>query len=117
MRDVLLAPLNQIAPKDPLSPYAMLFAPYEYQLSQMVGGYRRWSRTMLSFQALELVWSRLDVPAGRHIRQRRLQDSMSMAFAEVQGGRLPTAMALRSKHSASALPTSHSASVRLTWRD
>src|SRR6185503_16947305 len=34
MRDVLLAPLNQIAPKDPASPYAMLFAPYEYQLSQ-----------------------------------------------------------------------------------
>ena len=28
MRDVLLAPLNQIAPKDPNSPYAMLFAPY-----------------------------------------------------------------------------------------
>jgi DNA-binding CsgD family transcriptional regulator len=93
MRDVLLAPLNQVAPKDPASPYAMLFAPYEYQLSQMVGGYRRWARAMLSFQAIERVWARPDVPAGRHIRQRRLQDAVSMAFAEVQAGRLPTAMA------------------------
>jgi DNA-binding CsgD family transcriptional regulator len=100
MRDVLLAPLNQIAPKDPGSPYAMLFAPYEYQLSQMNGGYRRWARAMLSFQAIELVWSRLDVPAGRHIRQRRLQDAVSMVFAEVAAGRLPTAMAfaLEARH-------------------
>jgi DNA-binding CsgD family transcriptional regulator len=93
MRDVLLAPLNQVAPKDPESPYAMLFAPYEYQLSQMVGGYRRWARAMLSFQAIERIWARPDVPAGRHIRQRRLQDAVSMAFAEVEAGRLPTAMA------------------------
>jgi DNA-binding CsgD family transcriptional regulator len=93
MRDVLLAPLNQIAPKDPLSAYAMLFAPYEYQLNQMHGGFRRWARAMLSFQAIELVWSRPDVPAGRHIRQRRLQDAVSLAFAEVEAGRLPTAMA------------------------
>jgi DNA-binding CsgD family transcriptional regulator len=93
MRDVLLAPLNQVAPKDPGSPYAMLFAPYEYQLSQMVGGYRRWARAMLSFQAIERIWARPDVPAGRHIRQRRLQDAVSMAFAEVAAGRLPTAMA------------------------
>lgn len=93
MRDVLLAPLNQIAQKDPASSYAMLFAPYEYQLSQMHGGYRRWARAMLSFQAIELVWARPDVPAGRHIRQRRLQDAVSLAFAEVAAGRLPTAMA------------------------
>jgi DNA-binding CsgD family transcriptional regulator len=93
MRDVLLAPLNQVAPKDPGSSYAMLFAPYEYQLNQVIRGYRRWSRAMLSFQANELVWSRPDVPAGRHIRQRRLQDAVSMSFAEVQGGSLPVAMA------------------------
>jgi len=93
MRDVLLAPLNQVAPKDPASSYVMLFEPYEYQLSQMVGSFRRWARAMLSFQAIELVWARPDVPAGRHIRQRRLQDAVSMAFAEVEAGRLPTAMA------------------------
>ena len=93
MRDVLLAPLNQIAPTDPGSPYAMLFGAYEYQLSQMHGGYRRWARAMLSFQAIELVWGRPDVPAGRHIRNRRLQDAVSLAFAEVEAGRLPTAMA------------------------
>ena len=54
MRDVLLAPLNQVAPSAPGSPYAMLFAPYEYQLSQMNGGYRRWARAMLTFQATSL---------------------------------------------------------------
>src|SRR5256885_11097580 len=52
MRDVLLAPLNQIAPKDPDSPYAMLFAPYEYQLSQMHGGYRRWAPAMPRFYTI-----------------------------------------------------------------
>src|SRR2546423_2574339 len=93
MRDVLLAPLNQVAPKDPTSPYAMLFAPYEYQLSQMHGGYRRRGRHMLSFHAVSCVWARPDVPAGRHIRQRRLQDAVSLAFAEVAAGRLPTPMA------------------------
>lgn len=93
MRDVLLAPLNQVAPKDPESPYAMLFAPYEFQLSQMSGDYRRWARSMLSFQAIDRVWARPDVPAGRHIRQRRLQDAVSLAFAEILAGRLPTAMA------------------------
>ena len=63
MRDVLLAPLNQVAPKDPASAYVMLFEPYEYQLSQMAGNFRRWARAMLSFQAVELVCARPDVPA------------------------------------------------------
>ena len=104
MRDVLLAPLNQTAVKDPNSKYAMLFAPYEYQLSQMNGAYRRWARAMLTFHSTELVWSRLDVPAGRHIRQRRLQDAVSMVFAEVAAGTLPTAMAfaLEASHLGSA---------------
>ena len=63
MRDVLLAPLKQVAPKDPASAYVMLFEPYEYQLSQMAGNFRRWARAMLSFQAIELVCARPDVPA------------------------------------------------------
>ena len=100
MRDVLLAPLNQVEPTDPNSSYAMLFAPYEYQLSQMNGGYRRWARAMLTYHSTELVWSRIDVPASRHIRQRRLQDAVSMVFAEVAAGKLPTAMAfaLEARH-------------------
>ena len=43
MRDVLLAPLNQVAPNDPDSPYAMQCGGYDYQLSQMHSGYRRWA--------------------------------------------------------------------------
>lgn len=94
MRDVLLGPLNAVVARSSTTPYAMLFAPYDYQLSQMLGAYRRWARAMLSFQATELIWSRPDVPAGRHIRYRRLQDAVALAFAEVQAGRLRTALAL-----------------------
>src|SRR5256714_5860804 len=56
MRDVLLAPLNQIAPKDPDSPYAMLFAPYEYQLSQINGGEPPSARGVLSAPETAPVW-------------------------------------------------------------
>ena len=72
----------------------MLFGAYEYQLSQMAGQFRRWARSMLSFQTTDIVWSRPDVPQGRHFRHRRLQDEMFLAFAEVHAGRLPTAIAL-----------------------
>ena len=94
MRDVLLGPLDQVEfPRGPTR-YAMLFNGYEYQMSQMGGQFRRWARAMLSFQATEMVWARPDVPAGRHFRHRRLQDAVLLAFAEVQAGRLPTALAL-----------------------
>jgi DNA-binding CsgD family transcriptional regulator len=94
MRDVLLGPLDQVdVPREP-SDYGMLFGAYEHQLSQMTRQFRRWARAMLSFQVTEVIWSRPDVPHGRHFRHRRLQDEMLLAFAEVYGGSLPTAMAL-----------------------
>ncbi|TMC79947.1 MAG: hypothetical protein E6J09_00680, partial [Chloroflexi bacterium] len=95
MRDIPLGPLDQIeVPRRSTRHYAMLFGGYEYEFSQLARRFRRWAREMLSFQATELVWARADVPAGRHFRQRRLQDEMMLAIAEVHAGHLQTAMAL-----------------------
>jgi DNA-binding CsgD family transcriptional regulator len=95
MRDILLGSLDQVEmPRPSTRHYAMLFGGYEYEFSQLARRFRNWARDMLSFQATELVWARADVPAGRHFRQRRLQDAMMLAIAEVHAGRLPTAMAL-----------------------
>ena len=96
MRDVLLGPLDQFDVPREHSDYGMLFGGYEHQLSQMTRQFRRWAKAMLSFQVTEVVWSRPDVPHGRHFRHRRLQDEMLLAFAEVHGGSLATAMALAS---------------------
>jgi DNA-binding CsgD family transcriptional regulator len=95
VRDLLLAPLDQTDLPEALlqPPQVMFFYPYEHELSQMSRRFRHWARKMLSFQATEAVWSRPDIPAGRHFRHRRLQDAMYLGFAEVQAGRLQTAMA------------------------
>jgi len=95
VRDLLLAPVDQTSLPAALlnPPQVMFFSPYEHELNQMSRRFRHWARRMLSFQATEAVWSRPDIPAGRHFRHRRLQDAMYLGFAEVQAGRLPTAMA------------------------
>src|SRR5438067_3090156 len=95
MREILLAPINQIRiPPFALPHEAMLFGSYEYQFSQMLNRFRHWARAMLRFQATDVVWERPDVPASRHFRYRKLQDAVFLAFAEAQGGNLPTAAAL-----------------------
>lgn len=95
VRDVLLAPLDQVDLPSELasSQFAMYLGPYEYQLSQMGRRSRRWAHAMLSYQSTELIWSRHDIPAGRHFRFRRLQDAIYLGFAEIQAGRLQTVMA------------------------
>ncbi|TMC76752.1 MAG: hypothetical protein E6J09_09290, partial [Chloroflexi bacterium] len=102
VRDLLLAPLDQVDLPAALGqpPQSMFFSPYEHELNQMSRRFRHWAREMLSFQATDVVWSRPDIPAGRHFRHRRLQDAMYLGFAEVQAGRLPTAMAqaLEARH-------------------
>jgi DNA-binding CsgD family transcriptional regulator len=95
MREILLAPINRIQMPPVAQPHeAMLFGSYEYQFSQMLNRFRRWAKEMLQFQATDVVWERLDVPAGRHFRYRKLQDAVFLAFAEAQAGNLPTAAAL-----------------------
>jgi DNA-binding CsgD family transcriptional regulator len=95
MREILLAPINRIRMPPFAHPHeAMLFGSYEYQFSQMLNRFHRWAREMLQFQATDVVWERPDVPPGRHFRYRKLQDAVFLAFAEAQGGNLPTAAAL-----------------------
>ena len=95
MREILLAPLDHVDLPDASLPHqVMLFSGYEYQFSQMLGRFRRWAKSMLKFQATDVVWARPDVPAGRHFRYRRLQDAVFLAVAEAQAGTLPTAAAL-----------------------
>jgi DNA-binding CsgD family transcriptional regulator len=95
MREILLAPINRTRmPPFAHAHEAMLFGSYEYQFSQMLNRFRRWAREMLQFQATDVVWERPDVPPGRHFRYRKLQDAVFLAFAEAQGGKLPTAAAL-----------------------
>jgi len=94
MRDVLLGPLNRTDVPPGSGEYAMHLQGYEDQFSQLARQLRHWARRMLKFQVNEVIWARLDVPASRHFRHRRLQDEMLLAFAEVHGGRLPIASAL-----------------------
>jgi DNA-binding CsgD family transcriptional regulator len=95
MREILLAPIDSTEIPAITQPYqAMLFGSYEYQFSQMLNRFRRWAKAMLRFQATEVVWSRPDVPAGRHFRYRKLQDAVFLALAEAQAGSLSVASAL-----------------------
>lgn len=95
MREILLAPINRARlPPVAHAHEAMLFGSYEYQFSQMLNHFRRWAKSMLKFQATDVVWARPDVPAGRHFRYRKLQDAVFLAFAEAQAGSLPIAAAL-----------------------
>ncbi|HEV8535807.1 MAG TPA: helix-turn-helix transcriptional regulator [Candidatus Limnocylindria bacterium] len=95
MREILLAPIDRTEIPPISRPHeAMLFASYEYQFGQMLNRFRRWARSMLKFQATDVVWERPDVPPGRHFRYRKLQDAVFLALAEAQAGKLPTAAAL-----------------------
>src|SRR2546428_13858146 len=40
-----------------------------------------------------VIWTRGDIPAGRHVRFRRLQDAVALAAMESQGGVLSVAAA------------------------
>jgi len=95
MREILLGPINRVGIPAVEKPHeAMLYGSYEFQFSQMLNRFRGWARAMLNFQATDIVFERPDVLAGRHFRYRKLQDAVFLAFAEAQGGNLPTAAAL-----------------------
>ncbi len=95
MREILLGPINRVGIPAIEKPHeAMLYGSYEFQFSQMLNRFRGWAKAMLNFQATDIVFERPDVLAGRHFRYRKLQDAVFLAFAEAQGGNLPTAAAL-----------------------
>jgi len=94
VRDIVLAPVDRRVPPRTLVPHhAVLFAAYEYQHQRAVGHFRRWAQRLFSFHT-DAIWSRDDVPLGRHLRYRRLHDAIALSFGEAQGGRLPVAQTL-----------------------
>ena len=94
VRDIVLAPVDRLTPPRTAIPHhAVLFGAYEYQHQRAIGHFRHWAQRLFSFHT-DAIWSRDDVPLGRHLRYRRLHDAIALAFGEAQGGRLAVAQTL-----------------------
>jgi len=94
VRDAILAPLDRAEiPRHMGSHQKILFEAYEFQFQRAVGKWRHWAQRLFGFHA-DIIWTRPDIPAGRHLRFRRLHDALALAYAEALGGRLPVAHAL-----------------------
>jgi len=58
-----------------------------------MGPYRHWAQRISNYYP-DLLWKRDDIPIGRHLRFRRLHDTISLAIGEAHAGRLEVAHAL-----------------------
>jgi len=97
VRDAILAPLGrEEIPHHVGAHQKVLFEAYEFQFQRAVGKWRHWAQRLLGFHT-EVIWTRPDIPAGRHLRFRRLHDALALAYAEALGGRLAVAHALASE--------------------
>jgi len=94
IRDIILAPLDRRAPPSSSAEHhRILFELYDCQFGRAIGRFKRWARRMPAFYP-EVLYGRDDIPVGRHMRYRRLQDAVLRAVAEAHGGSLPIAQAL-----------------------
>lgn len=94
VRDAILAPLDrEEIPRHAGAHQKVLFEAYEFQFQRAVGRWRHWAQRLFGFQP-EVIWTRPDIPAGRHLRFRRLHDALALTYGEALGGRLPVAHAL-----------------------
>jgi DNA-binding CsgD family transcriptional regulator len=94
VRDAILAPLDrEEIPRHVGAHQKVLFEAYEFQFQRAVGRWRHWAQRLFGFHA-DVIWTRPDIPAGRHLRFRRLHDALALAYGEALGGRLPVAHAL-----------------------
>src|SRR2546423_2594700 len=94
IRDIILAPLDRIAPPVASAEHhRILFEVYDCQFQRAVGRFKRWARRMPAFYP-EVLWEREDIPAGRHTRYRRLPDAGPRPRGRAHGGRLPFPPAL-----------------------
>jgi DNA-binding CsgD family transcriptional regulator len=93
IRNIILASTDRREPPHAEAEHhRFLFEVYEFLFQGADRRYKRWAHRILAFDA-EVVWTRRDVPLGRHFRFRRLQDGVSLAIAESHGGILPIAEA------------------------
>ena len=94
IRDIILAPLDRRGPPPSNAEHhRILFELYDCQFQRAIGRFKRWARRMPAFYP-EVLYGRDDIPVGRHMRYRRLQDAVLRAVAEAHGGSLPVAQAL-----------------------
>jgi DNA-binding CsgD family transcriptional regulator len=93
VRDVILAPTDRREPPHAEAEHQQfLFEIYEFVFQRAVRRYKRWAHRILAFYP-RVIWTRGDIPPGRHFRARRLQDGVWLAVAESHGGVLSIAEA------------------------
>jgi DNA-binding CsgD family transcriptional regulator len=93
VRNIILASTDRREPPHAETEHhRFLFEIYEFVLQRAVRRYKRWAHRILAFDA-DVLWTRGDVPLGRHFRFRRLQDEVWLAVAESHGGILAIAEA------------------------
>jgi len=94
VREILTAPFDRTRLPEALEQHhTMLFEIYEYQARRAMGPYRRWAQRIGTFYP-DVLWTRQDVALGRHLRYRRLSDTVLLAVGEAHAGRLDVAYAL-----------------------
>src|SRR5687768_5407979 len=94
LRDIITAPVDRSTFPAATEPHHWaLFEPYEFQARRAMGAYRHWAQRISNYYPA-LLWQRDDIPIGRHLRFRRLHDSLVLATGEAHAGRLEVAHAL-----------------------
>lgn len=94
IRDIITAPVDRSSLPAVTAPHQrVLFETYEFQARGAMGAYRHWAQRIANYYPA-LLWQRDDIPIGRHLRYRRLHDTLCLAFGEAQAGRLEVAHAL-----------------------
>ncbi len=97
VRDILTASIDQTAlPVGGPLGERRLFEVYEYQSRRALNLLKHWAHRV-SREVPRDLWQRDDVPIGRHLRYRRLQDTTLLAVGEAHCGRLEVAHALASE--------------------
>jgi DNA-binding CsgD family transcriptional regulator len=93
VRDTILAGIDRTEPTHTDADHErFLFEVYEFVLQRAVRRYKRWAHRIFAFYP-DVIWKRRDIPPGRHLRVRRLQDGVWLAIAESHGGILSIAEA------------------------
>jgi DNA-binding CsgD family transcriptional regulator len=93
LRNIILASTDRREPPHAgAEHHKFLFDVYEFEFQRAVRRFKHWAHRILAFDA-DVLWTRRDVPLGRHFRFRRLQDGVLLAVAESHGGTLAIAEA------------------------
>jgi len=94
VREIVTAPLDHVAiPVGIALHQRRLFEAYEYEMRREMRLLKKWAMKISGVFTEEL-WRRSDIAIGRHMRFRRLHDTVMLAIGESHAGRLEVAHAL-----------------------